>query len=124
MSSEGEYVLSVGEKGVGKLTSKDEYRLTKRGAKGTKTLKITDKTGDIVTIKLVNKEDQLLLIANAGNLIRINVSQINETGRSTSGVKLMDLDSNEKIQYVAAFKLTDETLIVEENNENINDNVQ
>lgn len=124
VSSEGEYVLSVGEKGVGKLTNKDEYRLTKRGAKGTKTLKITEKTGDIVTIKLVNKEDQLLLIANAGNLIRINVSQINETGRSTSGVKLMDLDNREKIQYVAVFKLTDETLMIEDSKEENNDNVQ
>lgn len=108
VSSEGEYVLSVGEKGVGKLTNKDEYRLTNRGAKGTKTLKITEKTGDVMSINLVNKEDQILLIANSGNLIRIKVEQISETGRSTSGVKLMDLDKNEKVQYVASFKVNDE----------------
>ena len=107
VSSEGSYVLSIGEKGVGKLTNKDEYRLTKRGAKGTRTLKITDKTGDVVSVKLVNKEDQVLLIANTGNLIRMQVKQISETGRSTSGVKLMDLDKKEKVQHVAAFKIAD-----------------
>lgn len=104
VSSEGNYVLSIGSKGVGKLTNKNEYRLTKRGAKGTRTLKITDKTGDVINVKLVDKEDQLLLIANTGNLIRIHVNQISETGRSTSGVKLMDLDTNERIQNVAVFK--------------------
>lgn len=107
VSSEGSYVLSIGEKGVGKLTNKDEYRLTKRGAKGTRTLKITDKTGDVVSVKLVNKEDQVLLIANTGNLIRMQVKQISETGRSTSGVKLIDLDKKEKVQHVAAFKIAD-----------------
>jgi len=107
VSSEGSYVLSIGEKGVGKLTNKDEYRLTKRGAKGTRTLKITDKTGDVVSVKLVNKEDQVLLIANTGNLIRMQVKQISETGRSTSGVKLMDLDKKEKVQHVATFKIAD-----------------
>lgn len=106
-SSEGEYVLSIGSKGVGKLTNKDEYRLTRRGAKGTRTLKITEKTGDVVGIKLVNKTDQLLLIANTGNLIRINVSQISETGRSTSGVKLMDLDKNEFVKSIASFSSND-----------------
>lgn len=107
VSSEGNYVLSIGEKGVGKLTNKDEYRLTKRGAKGTRTLKITDKTGDVVSVKLVNKEDQVLLIANTGNLIRMQVNQISETGRSTSGVKLIDLDKKEKVQHVATFKIAD-----------------
>ena len=108
VSSEGAYVLSVGEKGVGKLTSKDEYRLTRRGAKGTRTLKITDKTGYVVSVKLVNKEDQVLIIANTGNLIRMNVNQISETGRSTSGVKLIDLDAKEKVQHVAIFKIAEE----------------
>ena len=119
VSSEGNYVLSVGTKGVGKLTDKDEYRLTKRGAKGTRTLKITDKTGDVVNVKLVNKEDQLLLIANTGNLIRIHVNQISETGRSTSGVKLMDLDANEKIQNVAVFKEQLDTDIEEQVEEDV-----
>lgn len=113
-SSEGEFVLSVGAKGVGKLTSKDEYRLTRRGAKGTRTLKITEKTGDVVGVKLVNKTDQLLLIANTGNLIRINVSQISETGRSTSGVKLMDLDKNEFVKSIASFSSND--IVESENN--------
>ena len=121
VSSEGSFVLSIGEKGVGKLTNKDEYRLTKRGAKGTRTLKITDKTGDVVSVKLVDKDDQILLIANSGKLIRMNVSQINETGRSTSGVKLMDLDNKEKVLYVATFKLDQEELIDEELEDNQQD---
>lgn len=118
VSSEGKFVLSIGEKGVGKLTNKDDYRLTKRGAKGTRTLKITEKTGDVVSVKLVDKDDQILLIANSGKLIRMNVSQINETGRSTSGVKLMDLDNKEKVLYVATFKLDQEELIDEELEDN------
>ena len=118
VSSEGKFVLSIGEKGVGKLTNKDDYRLTKRGAKGTRTLKITEKTGDVVSVKLVDKDDQILLIANSGKLIRMNVSQINETGRSTSGVKLMDLDNKEKVLYVATFKLDQEDLIDEELEDN------
>lgn len=104
VSSEGEYVLSVGSNGVGKLTNKDEYRLTKRGAKGITTLKINEKTGNLVSVKLVNLTDQILLIANTGNIIRLNASAISIIGRSTSGVKLMDLDKNEHICYVAAFK--------------------
>lgn len=120
-SSEGEYVLSIGAKGVGKLTNKDEYRLTRRGAKGTRTLKITEKTGDVVGVKLVNKTDQLLLIANTGNLIRINVAQISETGRSTSGVKLMDLDKNEFVKSIASFSSNDEIGSESDNNQEVSE---
>ena len=56
---------------------------------------------------VVKEEDQVLLIANTGNLIRMQVKQISETGRSTSGVKLMDLDKKEKVQHVATFKIAD-----------------
>ena len=108
VSSEGEFVLSVGVNGVGKLTDKNEYRLTGRGAKGVTTLKINEKTGGLASVKLVNKDDQILLIANTGNIIRLKAENISEIGRSTSGVKLMDLEENERIQFVAAFKGTEE----------------
>ena len=118
VSSEGDYVLSVGVNGVGKLTDKNEYRLTGRGAKGVTTLKINEKTGGLASVKLVNKDDQILLIANTGNIIRLKAENISEIGRSTSGVKLMDLEDNEKIQFVAAFKATDEEEIENENTHN------
>ena len=113
VSSEGEYVLSVGANGVGKLTHKDLYRLTKRGAKGITTLKINEKTGNIVSVNLVNLTDQVLLIANTGNIIRLNANSISQISRSTSGVKLMDLDKNEFVCNVATFKINEKS----ENNE-------
>lgn len=123
VSSEGEYVLSVGSNGVGKLTSKDEYRLTKRGAKGITTLKINEKTGNLVSVKLVNLTDQILLIANTGNIIRLNANAISIIGRSTSGVKLMDLDKNENICYVAAFKSNGDDIELDENNNEGNNEI-
>ena len=113
VSSEGEYVLSVGANGVGKLTHKDLYRLTKRGAKGITTLKTNEKTGNIVSVNLVDLTDQVLLIANTGNIIRLNANSISQISRSTSGVKLMDLDKNEFVCNVATFKINEKS----ENNE-------
>ncbi len=103
-SEEGKYVLSIGEKGVGKLTDINLYRLTNRGAKGVTTLKITEKTGNLASIKLVNGDEELLLITSVGKIIRLPISQINAISRNTSGVKLMNVEDKEKIQSVAIFK--------------------
>lgn len=125
VSSEGEYVLSIGVNGVGKLTPKEEYRMTNRGTKGITTLKINAKTGGLACVKLVNLDDQILLIANSGNIIRLKADSISIIGRSTSGVKLMDLTNNEKVQYVAVFKATDDEEIQdEEHSENNQENLE
>lgn len=114
VTSDGDYVLSVGEKGVGKLTYFNEYRLTNRGAKGVTTLKVNERTGKLTAIKLVNKTDELLMITSTGKIIRTPIEQINDISRNTSGVKLMNVDDKEKIQSVAIFKMGAEE--VEEQN--------
>lgn len=104
ISSDGKYILSVGEKGVGKLSDKELYRLTNRGAKGVTTLKVNEKTGNLASIKLVNGDEDALLITTTGKIIRLPISQISIISRSTSGVKLMNVENKEKIQSVAIFK--------------------
>lgn len=125
VSSEGNYILSIGEHGVGKLTPTDQYRLTKRGSKGVTTLKVNEKTGNLVAIKVVNLDDEVLLIANTGNIIRLKVDSVSVISRNTAGVKLMNLDKKEKVVSIAVFKAflygLDET---ETSDETVNNNPQ
>lgn len=116
-SLDGKYVLSIGEKGVGKLTPCEDYRLTNRGAKGVITLRVNDKTGKLAAIKIVNDDDQLLMITTSGKIIRMTINQINKISRNTSGVKLMNIEGKERIQSVAVFNEgSDES---QDDNENI-----
>ncbi|MDR2461684.1 MAG: DNA topoisomerase (ATP-hydrolyzing) subunit A [Mycoplasmataceae bacterium] len=103
-SSEGNKILSIGNNGTGKMTDIDEYRLTKRNAKGVRTLKINEKTGKLVYIGAVNGNEDVLIITNSGKVIRFLLSSINTIGRSTSGVKLINIEKNEKVQSVTLFK--------------------
>ncbi len=82
-------LLAITENGFGKRTELDEYRVQTRGGKGVITYKITPKTGIIVGIKIVNEEDDVMLITDIGTIIRINVKDISVLGRSTQGVTLM-----------------------------------
>ncbi len=107
-SQEGKFVLSIGEKGIGKLTEVDSYRLTNRGAKGVITLKVTEKTGLLSSIKLVSGDEELFIISTSGKIIRMSVNQIKSISRNTSGVKLMNLDDKEKVKSISIFK-ADET---------------
>jgi DNA gyrase subunit A len=103
----GDLILSIGAKGVGKITPKDEYRLTKRNAKGVRTLKVTPKTGKLVYVGAVDGNEDTLMITSTGKIIRFALSTVRQIGRSTSGVKLMNVDENEKIQAVTIFKQDD-----------------
>lgn len=103
-SSNGDLVLSVGENGLGKITDRDLYRLTNRGSKGVITLKVNEKTGKAVSTKIVKGDEDLLIISSSGKIIRIQLDSIRQTGRSASGVKLINLHNNEKIQSVAIFR--------------------
>ena len=82
-------LLAITENGFGKRTELEEYRVQIRGGKGVITYKITPKTGDIVGIKIVNEEDDVMLITDTGTIIRLNVAEISVLGRSTQGVTLM-----------------------------------
>ena len=91
--SQGEYLLVVSENGLGKRTKMDEFTPQNRGGKGVKCYKITEKTGNVVGAKAVNEENEVMLITTEGIIIRIPCSGISVVGRIASGVKLMDVDS-------------------------------
>ena len=103
-NKQGEFILSIGAKGVGKLTPITEYRLTNRNAKGVRSLKITPKTGNLVATKAVDMDDEVLIITTKNKIIRILVNQIRETGRNASGVKLINTENDDKVRDIAIFK--------------------
>lgn len=77
------------------------YRLTKRGAKGVSTLKLTDKIGKLVAVRAVNGDEDLMVITNAGIVIRTHLDQIRTIGRNTQGVKIMNLEGRQKVVSIA-----------------------
>ncbi|WP_214070618.1 DNA gyrase subunit A [Mucilaginibacter sp. dw_454] len=94
-------VLVVSEKGYGKRTDIDDYRVTNRGGKGVKTLNITEKTGNLVAIKGVTDSEDLMIINKSGVIIRIAISELRVMGRATQGVRLITLKGNDEIASVA-----------------------
>jgi len=101
-------VLVVSEKGYGKRTDIDDYRVTNRGGKGVKTLNVTDKTGKLVAIKGVTDMEDLMIINKSGIIIRIAVSELRTMGRATQGVRLITLKENDEIASVAKIEHDDE----------------
>ncbi|MCK5678561.1 MAG: DNA gyrase subunit A [Flavobacteriaceae bacterium] len=112
--SDGESdILVVSEKGFGKRSSLDAYRITNRGGKGVKTINITEKTGGLVAIKNVTDNDDLMIINKSGITIRMAVSDLRVMGRATQGVKLINIKENDSIAAVAK--------VMHEEEENISD---
>lgn len=110
-------VLVVSEKGYGKRTDIEDYRVTNRGGKGVKTLNITEKTGNLVAIKGVTDKEDLMIINKSGIIIRIAVSELRVMGRATQGVRLITLKNNDEIASVAKIE-HDEDEEVKEGDEN------
>lgn len=110
-------ILVVSEKGNGKRSDFEEYRLTNRGGKGVKTMQITDKTGQLVAIKAVKEEDDLMIINRSGITIRMPVEDIRVMGRATQGVRVIRLDDADEIADVAVIKDAGEEDQLEENGE-------
>lgn len=102
LNTQGQYLLFVSEKGLGKRTDMNEFTVQHRGGKGVKCYKITEKTGDVVGVKAVNEENEIILITTEGIIIRLLVSDISILGRITSGVKLISIDPDSDIK-VAKF---------------------
>jgi DNA gyrase subunit A len=94
-------LLVAGENGIGKRTDFGEYRLQSRGGKGIITMKTTERTGQVVGALTVKDADEIMLITVAGQMVRTRVSDIREAGRNTQGVKLIDLDGEDKLQGIA-----------------------
>ena len=108
----GEEILVVTEKGYGKKTKLEEYRMTHRGSKGVKALNITEKNGNIVAFKTIHNEEDVMIVTNSGIIIRMSSLQISTTGRVAQGVKLINLKGDQKVSTV-------ETIEKEEIEENI-----
>ena len=103
-------ILVVSENGYGKRSSLEDYRTTNRGGKGVKTLSITEKTGDLVSIKNVSDLDDLMIINRSGIAIRMDVADLRVMGRATQGVKLINLKGSDTIAAVAKVMKDDEEI--------------
>ena len=101
-------ILTVSEKGFGKRSNLDTYRLVKRGGKGVKAMSINEKTGRLIALKSVSEEDDLMIINKSGVLIRMAVNEVKTAGRDTMGVKLIRLKAGDEIAAVAKVRATDE----------------
>jgi DNA gyrase subunit A len=101
-------VLVVSEKGYGKRTDIDDYRVTNRGGKGVKTINVTEKTGKLVAIKGVTDDEDLMIINKSGIIIRIAISELRTMGRATQGVRLITLKGDDEIASVAKIEHEEE----------------
>ncbi|MBS1765004.1 MAG: DNA gyrase subunit A [Bacteroidetes bacterium] len=128
-----ETILVVSEKGFGKRSDLEDYRVTNRGGKGVKTMNITEKTGNLIAIKCVTEGDDLMIINKSGITIRMEVKDLRIMGRNTQGVKLIRLDDDDSIASVAKVDvddaeaevetdITDENSTGEINNNDVSDN--
>ena len=105
LSNSKSTLLAITENGFGKRTELDEYRVQIRGGKGVITYKITPKTGELVGIKIVNDDDDIMMITDTGTIIRLNVKEVSVLGRSTQGVTLMRTNEG---KVVSLEKITEE----------------
>ncbi|HVG14515.1 MAG TPA: DNA gyrase C-terminal beta-propeller domain-containing protein, partial [Chitinophagaceae bacterium] len=112
-------VLVVSEKGYGKRTPVDEYRITNRGGKGVKTINVTEKTGNLVGLMDVDAKEDMIITCKSGVTIRMKISQISEQGRATQGVKLIRIDEGDEIAAITKMDVQDEAGVVIEENETI-----
>lgn len=114
IDSQGKYMLIVSENGLGKRTDMEEFSCQHRGGKGVKCYKILEKTGNVIGAKAVNEDNEVMLITNGGIIIRLSVNGISKLGRITSGVKLMDIDTEKDIRVASVAKVRESTATNEE----------
>jgi len=97
-----EHLLLITENGSGKRTPLKSYRLAKaRGCKGVKSIRSSKERGEVISVKVVNDRDELVIISQKGIIIRVPVREISQTGRNSMGVKVMNLDQDDKVASVA-----------------------
>ena len=110
-------IMVVSENGYGKRSLLEDYRITSRGAKGVKTINITEKTGELIAIKMVTDDNDLMIINKSGITIRVPVSDIRVAGRATQGVRLINLREGDTIAAVCVVNKSEEKL--QENGEEL-----
>ena len=106
LHTQGDYLLIASEKGMGKRTAIEEFTCQNRGGKGVKCYKITEKTGNVIGVKAVNEDNEIMIINTEGIVIRMECAGISILGRVASGVKLINLDSNTKVASIAKVRET------------------
>jgi DNA gyrase subunit A len=114
LNTQGEYLLIVSENGMGKTTSMEEFTVQRRGGKGVKCYKITEKTGYVVGVKAVDQDNEIMIITTEGILIRLMVNGISILGRITSGVKLINMDKDNDITVASIAKVRESENISED----------
>ena len=124
MASQGEYMLVASEKGYGKRTRISEFKRQLRGGKGLLCYNVTEKTGNLIGMKLVNDDRDIMLITNEGILIRMGVSDISVIGRNTSGVKLMSIDAESNVRVATIAKVRENSHSEEEPEEGSGENTE
>ena len=106
----GRKVFTLSTLGLGKLSNVEDYRITKRGASGVKTIKVTDKTGELVCMKIVNGDEDVIVITNNGTVIRTSLGQVRECGRNSQGVKIISLKEGETVKSITLLPHSDDEL--------------
>ena len=101
LDHQGDSLLIVSEKGLGKRTSLDEFNVQRRGGKGVKCYKITEKSGYVIGVKAVTDEHEIMMITSLGTIIQLRMGDVSLIGRNTTGVKLINLDSKVKVAKIA-----------------------
>ena len=124
VDTQGECLLAVSEKGMGKRTEIDEFKPQKRGGKGVLCYKITEKTGDLIGAKLVFDDHDVMLITTEGIIIRLAVNDISIYGRNTSGVKLMNIEHDSDIRVASIAKVRDNKDASEEDAEDMEEGTE
>ena len=122
LASQGDSLLIASENGLGKRTPMNEFTVQKRGGKGVKCYKITDKTGDVVGVKAVNDDNEIMMITTEGIIIQLRVQEISTLGRITSGVKLINLKDGVKVAQIA--KVREKIVSDDKEFENIEDAIE
>ncbi len=120
MNTQGDDLLIVSEKGMGKRTSIRDFKVQKRGGMGLKCYKLTEKTGNIVGVKAVNDDHEIMMITTGGIIIQLRCSDISRYGRITSGVKLIDLKDDVTVASIAKVRQTDKSSDSEDLEESVN----
>lgn len=122
--SEDDTILLVTEKGYGKQTKVSEYRQTKRGSKGVKAMNITEKNGNLVSVKIVHEGKELVIMTNSGMTMRMPLDQISVLGRVTQGLRLINLKDNQKVSTISLVDKEEETVVEDSTQEGVSNMVQ
>lgn len=107
IESNDQEILSISQKGIGKRTTADEYRLTNRGGKGVICMKLTNRTGDLIGVVMVDEEQDLMALTSSGKMIRVDMQSIRKAGRNTSGVIVVNVDGDDVVSIARCPKAED-----------------